>query len=103
MFGIVYDTEYEGRIIFGQYLNEVDKNYNAEEMVQTPNMDHSDTGNDNFEKWLMKFDLKCLSGIEKRRKHKRQRNKKFRGKCKKKTKKNKNFRRRKQKTPPCKR
>ena len=66
MFGIVYDTEYEGRIIFGQYLNEVDKNYNAEEMVQTPNMDHSDTGNDNFEKWLMKFDLKCLSGIDKK-------------------------------------
>ena len=61
MFGIVYDSEYEGRLIFGKYLHEVDDNYKEEDIISTPNMDNSVSDNDNG-KWMMRFNLKCTGG-----------------------------------------
>ena len=62
MFGIVYDSEYEGRLIFGKYLYQVDKNYEEKDIIISPNMDNRGIPDDNYEKWLMKFDLNCYNG-----------------------------------------
>ena len=60
IFGFTYDTEYEGRLIFGGYLYEVETNYKEKDMNEFDiDTDVSDKDNN---KWMMKFYLNCLSG-----------------------------------------
>ena len=60
IFGIIYDTEYEGRLIFGGYLHQVDNNYKPNEMIA--NYIDNDVIDNNRQKWMMKFEVKCISG-----------------------------------------
>ena len=63
IFGFLYDTEYEGRLIFGAYLYEVDENY-KELDINEFDMD-TDVHHDYFDRWLIKFDVNCITGEEK--------------------------------------
>ena len=61
IFGFLYDTEYEGRLIFGAYLYEVEKNYkeiDINEFDMDTNVQH-----DYYNRWLIKFDVNCI-GVE---------------------------------------
>ena len=60
IFGFTYDTEYEGRLIFGGYLYEVEPNYKEKDMNEFE-ID-TDVPDKNNNKWMMKFYLNCLSG-----------------------------------------
>ena len=60
IFGFTYDTEYEGRLIFGGYLYEVETNYKEKDMNEF-DID-TDVSDKNNNKWMMKFYLNCLSG-----------------------------------------
>ena len=55
--GIIYDTEYEGKLIFGDYEDGIEKNYEIKENNEF-SLDSSDT-------WLLKFDLSCIGGKDK--------------------------------------
>jgi hypothetical protein len=55
IFGIVYDTEYEGRLFLGSYLHRVDELYNEDEMI-TNNIE--DIKDDNRDKWHINFNVK---------------------------------------------
>ena len=55
IFGIVYDSEYEGRIIFGGYLHQVDDLYSEKEMITNYIEDVKDR---NRGKLLINFDFK---------------------------------------------
>ena len=55
IFGIVYDTEYEGRLILGSYLNTIDELYNEDEMITNYIEDIYD---DNRDKWHINFNVK---------------------------------------------
>ena len=61
IFGIIYDTEYEGRLIFGAYMHEIDKNY-EEKYMKEFELDTSKVYHNNKEMWLMPFELNCLDG-----------------------------------------
>ena len=55
IFGIKYDTEYEGRLILGATLDEVDSQYKpGEEIINE--IDNS-VPNNNKDDWLIKFDI----------------------------------------------
>ena len=58
IFGIVYDNEYEGKIIFGAYLHQVDDLY----LIQDINTNYIDNfiPDENRDKWLIKFNVKLL-------------------------------------------
>ena len=58
--GFTYDTEYEGRLIFGGYLYEVEKNYQEKDMNEF-DID-TDVSDEHNNMWMMKFNLNCLSG-----------------------------------------
>ena len=60
IFGILYDTEYEGRLIFGDYLFNVEKNYKEKDMNEFTLED--DVPDKNNKMWLLKFDLNCVGG-----------------------------------------
>ena len=62
IFGFLYDTEYEGRIFFGDYLDNIIKKYKDQEMNEIP-LETNVLSND-FRKWLLKFDFSCTSGNE---------------------------------------
>jgi hypothetical protein len=52
IFGIVYDTEYEGRLFLGSYLYQVDQWYTEEDMKTNYIEGASD---ENRDKWLINF------------------------------------------------
>ena len=54
MFGLVYDTEYEGRLIFGKYLHQIDNNYKEEEIITSLIEDPGTINN-----WNIDFEVKC--------------------------------------------
>ena len=56
-FGIIYDTEYEGKLIFGDYGDDIEKNYEIKETNEF-SLDYAET-------WLLNFDLNCLGGEDK--------------------------------------
>ena len=60
IFGIIFETEYEGKLIFGKYLHELDNSYKENECIM--DTDVSDNKNN---MWMMKFDVNCISGIDK--------------------------------------
>ena len=60
IFGFLYDTEYEGRLIFGDYLYNVVKKYKQNDMIEAP-LDINIPNND-YKMWHLKFDLRCQSG-----------------------------------------
>ena len=57
IFGIVYDTEYEGRLFLGSYLYQVDQWYTEEDMKTNYIEGASD---ENRDKWLINFGVQCL-------------------------------------------
>lgn len=58
IFGIVYDSEYEGRLIFGTYLHEIDNFYSEKEITSEFAVERLlDDANDN---WGILFNFKCL-------------------------------------------
>ena len=63
IFGFLYDTEYEGRLIFGAYLYEVDENY-RELDINEFDMDTS-VGHEYYDRWLIKYDVNCIAGKDK--------------------------------------
>ena len=58
IFGIVYDTEYEGRLFIGSYLHQVDNLYSEEEL--NTNYIKNYIPDANRDKWLINFNVKCL-------------------------------------------
>ena len=62
IFGIVYDTEYEGRLILGGYLHQVDDLYNENEMIT--NLIYDNNKGDNTGKWTIDFDVKGVAGAD---------------------------------------
>ena len=60
IFGFTYDSEYEGRLIFGAYLYEIEPNYKEKDMNEV-DID-TDVADVNNNKWMMKFFFQCLSG-----------------------------------------
>ena len=62
IFGIVYDTEYEGKLIFGNYIHKIDNSYNENDMI-TNNIE--DLRDENRDKWHINFNCKLLKGIDK--------------------------------------
>ena len=58
IFGIVYDNEYEGKIIFGAYLHQVDDLYLEED--KNTNYINNFISDDNRDKWLINFNVKLL-------------------------------------------
>ena len=58
--GFTYDSEYEGRLIFGGYLYEVEKNYQEKDMNEF-DID-TDVSDEHNNMWMMKFNLNCLGG-----------------------------------------
>ena len=58
IFGIVYDTEYEGRLFLGAYLHQTDHLY-SEEDLQSNYIDNH-IPHDFNNKWLINFNVKCL-------------------------------------------
>ena len=62
IFGIVYDSEYEGKLIFGNYMHKIDNSYNENDMI-TNNID--DLRDANRDKWHIDFNCKLLKGIDK--------------------------------------
>ena len=60
IFGFTYDSEYEGRLIFGAYLYEVEPNYKEKDMNEF-DID-TDVSDENNNKWMMKFFFQCTSG-----------------------------------------
>ena len=59
IFGIVYDTEYEGRLILGTYLHKLDTIYNEDDMITGAIEDIKDKNRD---KWHIDFNLKLIQG-----------------------------------------
>ena len=59
IFGIVYDTEYEGRLFLGSYLHQVDHLYSENEL--NTNYIKNYIADKNRDKWLINFNVKCLS------------------------------------------
>ena len=57
IFGIVYDTEYEGRLFLGSYLYQVDQWYTEEDMKTNYIEGASD---ENRDQWLINFGVQCL-------------------------------------------
>ena len=55
MFGIKYDSEYEGRLILGASLDEVDSAYKSDEQIL--NKIDNDVPNNNKDEWLIKFNV----------------------------------------------
>ena len=62
IFGIVYDTEYEGKLIFGNYIHKIDDSYNENDMI-TNNLE--DLRDENRDKWHINYNCKLLKGIDK--------------------------------------
>lgn len=62
IFGIVYDTEYEGKLIFGNYIHKIDNSYDENDMI-TNTID--DLKDENRDKWHIDFNCKLLKGIDK--------------------------------------
>ena len=60
IFGFVYDTEYEGKIIFGDYSDYMKSNYKENEVDEFVLDD--DIHNNDYKRWVLKFELNCLSG-----------------------------------------
>ena len=60
IFGFVYDTEYEGKIIFGDYSNYIKTNYKENEVDEFILDD--DIHNNDYKRWVLKFELNCHSG-----------------------------------------
>ena len=60
IFGIVYDTEYEGRFILGNYFHSIDELYNKNEMI-TNNIEN--LYDENRDKWHINFNVK-LHGLK---------------------------------------
>ena len=55
IFGIKYDTDYSGRLIIGETLDEVDSQYKKEEAI-TSKIDNQ-VPNNNKDDWLIKFNI----------------------------------------------
>ena len=55
IFGIKYDTEYEGRLILGATLDEIDSSYKPEEQIK--NEIDNGVPNNNKNDWLIKFNV----------------------------------------------
>ena len=55
IFGIKYDTEYEGRLILGAALDEIDSWYKPDEQII--NEIDNDVPNNNRDDWLIKFNV----------------------------------------------
>ena len=62
IFGIVYDTEYEGRLILGTYLHKLDSLYNEDEMITSNIVEIKDKNKD---KWHINFNFKLIQGNDK--------------------------------------
>lgn len=60
IFGIVYDTEYEGRIIFGNYIHKIDNSFNENDMIINSLDDLRD---ENRDKWHINYNCKLIKGI----------------------------------------
>ena len=58
IFGIVYDNEYEGKIIFGAYLDQVDDLYLEED--KNTNYINNYIPDNNRDKWLINFNVKLI-------------------------------------------
>jgi len=62
-FGIIYETEYEGKLIFGDYDDDIKKSYEIKETNEF-SLDFN-VRDINNKMWLLKFDLTCLGGSDK--------------------------------------
>ena len=58
-FGIVYDNEYEGRLIFGTYLHEIDNTYSGKDISGEFALDRF--LDNKKERWGISFDVKCIN------------------------------------------
>lgn len=58
-FGIAYDNEYEGKLIFGTYLHEIDDTYSEKDISSEYALDRF--LENNKEKWGISFDVKCIN------------------------------------------
>lgn len=63
IFGIVYDTEYEGRLIIGAFLDQVDDLYSEDDKITATIEDY--TQDNNREKWLINFNVKLIERSDK--------------------------------------
>lgn len=59
IFGIVYDSEYEGRLFFGTYLHKIDNLYSEEDLITNNINDY--IPDKNRDKWMIDFNAKCLA------------------------------------------
>ena len=62
IFGIVYDTEYEGKLIFGNYIHKIDDSYNENDII-TNTLDG--LRDENRDRWHINFNCKLVKGIDK--------------------------------------
>ena len=62
-FGIIYETEYEGKLIFGDYDDDIKKSYEIKETNEF-SLDFN-VRDINNKMWLLKFDLACIGGRDK--------------------------------------
>lgn len=62
IFGIVYDTEYEGRLFLGTYLHKVDNLYSEDELI-TSNIE--EIKDKNRDSWHLNFNFKLIQGKNK--------------------------------------
>ena len=58
-FGIAFDSKYEGRLIFGAYLHEIDKTYSEKDISSEYALDRFI--DNSKERWGISFDLKCIN------------------------------------------
>ena len=58
-FGIAFDSKYEGRLIFGVYLHEIDKTYSEKDISSEYALDRF--LDNSKERWGISFDLKCIN------------------------------------------
>ena len=59
IFGLSYESEFEGKLIFGNYLHEVDNNYSEKDISSEYILDRF-IDNDK-ERWGISFDAKCIN------------------------------------------
>ena len=58
IFGIIYDTEYEGRVFFGGYLHQIDQLYLEDDLIINYIDDY--IPDDNRGKWIINLNIKGL-------------------------------------------
>ena len=58
-FGIAFDSEYEGRLIFGNYLHEIDNTYSEKDISSEHALDRFI--DNNKERWGISYNVKCIN------------------------------------------